>query len=30
MEPAETAADMTAETFAAALEGRHRYAPDRG
>jgi RNA polymerase sigma factor (sigma-70 family) len=27
---AETAADLTAETFAAALEGRHRYAPDRG
>ena len=27
---AETAADLTAETFAAALEGCHRYAPDRG
>jgi RNA polymerase sigma factor (sigma-70 family) len=27
---AETAADLTAETFAAALEGRHRYAPERG
>ena len=27
---AETAADLTAETFAAALEGRRRYAPDRG
>lgn len=27
---AELAADLTAETFAAALEGRHRYAPERG
>src|ERR1700755_2164710 len=27
---AELAADLTAETFAAALEGCHRYAPDRG
>src|SRR6185295_12420248 len=27
---AETAADLTAETFAAALEGCHRYDPDRG
>jgi RNA polymerase sigma factor (sigma-70 family) len=27
---AETAADLTAETFAAALEGRHRYMPERG
>jgi RNA polymerase sigma factor (sigma-70 family) len=27
---AETAADLTAETFAAALEGCRRYAPDRG
>lgn len=27
---AETAADLTAETFAAALEGRRRYAPERG
>jgi RNA polymerase sigma factor (sigma-70 family) len=27
---AETAADLTAETFAAALEGRHRYTPERG
>lgn len=27
---AETAADLTAETFAAALEGRHRYDPARG
>jgi DNA-directed RNA polymerase specialized sigma24 family protein len=27
---ADTAADLTAETFAAALEGRHRYAPARG
>ena len=27
---AEVAADLTAETFAAALEGCHRYAPDRG
>ena len=27
---AETAADLTAETFAAALEGRHRYDPSRG
>jgi RNA polymerase sigma factor (sigma-70 family) len=27
---AETAADLTAETFAAALEGCHRYAPERG
>ena len=27
---AEAAADLTAETFAAALEGCHRYAPDRG
>jgi RNA polymerase sigma factor (sigma-70 family) len=27
---AETAADLTAETFAAALEGRRRYSPDRG
>ena len=27
---AETAADLTAETYAAALEGCHRYAPDRG
>jgi RNA polymerase sigma factor (sigma-70 family) len=27
---AEIAADLTAETFAAALEGCHRYAPDRG
>src|SRR5919198_1133299 len=27
---AELAADLTAETFAAALEGCHRYAPERG
>ena len=27
---AETAADLTAETFAAALEGCHRYRPERG
>ncbi|MEN3281739.1 MAG: hypothetical protein V7607_2879 [Solirubrobacteraceae bacterium] len=27
---AETAADLTAETFAAALEGRRRYEPERG
>src|SRR3954452_23949036 len=27
---AETAADLTGETFAAALEGCHRYAPERG
>lgn len=27
---AEVAADLTAETFAAALEGRRRYAPERG
>ncbi|MEA2254109.1 MAG: hypothetical protein QOI62_3822 [Solirubrobacteraceae bacterium] len=27
---AETAADLTAETFAAALAGCHRYAPERG
>jgi RNA polymerase sigma-70 factor (ECF subfamily) len=27
---AELAADLTAETFAAALEGRRRYAPERG
>jgi DNA-directed RNA polymerase specialized sigma24 family protein len=27
---AETAADLTAETFAAALEGRRRYDPERG
>ena len=27
---AETAADLTAETFAAALEGCHRFAPERG
>ena len=27
---AETAADLTAETFAAALEGCHRYVPERG
>jgi RNA polymerase sigma factor (sigma-70 family) len=27
---AETAADLTAETFAAALEGRRRYTPERG
>ena len=27
---AETAADLTAETFAAALDGAHRHRPDRG
>ena len=27
---AELAADLTAETFAAALEGRRRFAPERG
>src|SRR5688500_18426768 len=27
---AETAADLTAETFAAALDGAHRHRPDKG